>query len=850
MYTAPTTQWVRLALIAFWLLPTARVLAAPPDRPAFDKTVKPILAEYCFGCHADGEEEGSISFDELLQLDDHEAANEKWHRVLRQLQSGLMPPPGEDRPGDDQISTINNWIKYRAFGLNPQQPDPGRVTVRRLNQVEYRNTVRDLIGVDYDTSSNFPADDTGHGFDNIGDVLSLSPLLLEKYVDAAKAVVMSAVPTVSGIMREQQVAGDQFKLDVKSALSAANDAGSQRRPPAPPEGTSEFLYYDKATAHATLKVPHDGEYVLRLNINASETYVDNQFDENRCEFAFGIDDEVLFERAIARQNGVDYSYDFERTLSAGEHKLFASINPLTDKPRIRNLRIQIKSVVLIGPKDEQYFDKPAGHERFFPRDVPKTKAAKREYADELLSSFASRAFRRPVDQATVDRLTDLAESIYGNGETFEAGIAKSMTAILASPRFLFREEKTTDDGGQYPLLDEHSLASRLSYFLWSSMPDEELMRLATAGKLRDNLDQQVARMLQDKKSSALAENFVGQWLRARAIDTIQINSAAVLSREPRITDPEADIRRTRFFELFRKSDRRTPDEEVEYEKELAAFRGSFRGGAKFELTGALRLAMRRESELLFDHIIKDNRSLLELIDSDYTFLNERLWAHYQIEGVAPIKGEEMRLVNLPANSVRGGVLTQGTVLAVTSNPDRTSPVKRGLFVLENLLGTPPAAPPPNIPALEDVEPEEGKQLSLRKTLAIHRENELCSSCHNRMDPLGLALENFNALGRYRKVDLDQPIDAAGVLATGESFDSIRELKKILATERTSDLYRCVTEKLMTYALGRAVEYTDAHTVDSIVEQLEANGGKASTLLYGIIHSNAFQRTRKPNPKGA
>ena len=260
-------------------VPVGSLVAAPPHNLEFDRDVMPILIHQCFGCHADGSSEGGMSFDELLALDDRETANEKWHRVLRQLQSGLMPPPDEDRPTPDQVATINNWIKYSAFGLDPEHPDPGRVTVRRLNQVEYRNTIRDLIGVDYDTTSHFPADDTGHGFDNIGDVLSLSPLLLEKYVDAAKTIVLSVVPTVPGVVREEVLVGDQFQIDLASLMkSVGEDAEEQpRRRPAATPGTTELSYYEHATARAKLQASYAGDYVLRLNINAKETYVDNQF---------------------------------------------------------------------------------------------------------------------------------------------------------------------------------------------------------------------------------------------------------------------------------------------------------------------------------------------------------------------------------------------------------------------------------------------------------------------------------------------------------------------------------------------------------------------------------------------
>ncbi len=812
---------------------TLRAEQVPERGAVFDRQIRPVLREFCFGCHADGANEGSMSFDDLLSTTDHRQANQTWYRVLKKLQTGLMPPPGERRPSKGQIAATESWIKYTAFGTDPRNPDPGGVTIRRLNQVEYRNTVRDLLGVDYDTSTNFPADDTGHGFDNIGDVLSMSPLLLEKYVNAAKDIVSSVVPMVSGVLRKESLPGSRFVLD------QPGDAGS-----AVDDGELVFSYYTQASAQLSLKVEHPGDYVIRLHMTANETYVDDQFDDNKCEFTLALDNEVLLQETFVRQGRRNYSFDFERALRAGEHQLVASVQPLTEERQIRRLRLHLESVELIGPENEAYHVKPEGHERFFPGETPRDEVGRRAYARELLRRFAFRAFRRPVDGENLDRLVALAESIYSNGGTFESGIAKSMTAILASPRFLFREEAqslTTEE--KYPLIDEYSLASRLSYFLWSTMPDRELMGLAENGKLRENLDAQITRMLNHGRARALSENFAGQWLRSRAVDTIQVNGGAVLAREPTVIDPEADVRRRRFFALFRKGDKRTEPEEEEYEREKDVYLRSFRGGSRSELTAEVRSAMRRETEMLFEHVVSGNRSLLEIVDSDYTFLNEPLWGHYQIEGIDRIVGDEMRMVRLPAESHRGGVLTQGTMLVVTSNPDRTSPVKRGLFILENVLGTPPPAPPPNVPALEDVESASDEQLSLRERLAIHRENVLCSSCHDRMDPLGLALENFNALGRYRTVELGQPVETTGVLDTGEAFSSVGDLKKILVAKRRTEIYRCITEKMMTYALGRAIEYTDAHTVDEIVAELERNGGRAQILIRGIIRSDAFQRTR-------
>jgi hypothetical protein len=418
-----------------------------------------------------------------------------------------------------------------------------------------------------------------------------------------------------------------------------------------------------------------------------------------------------------------------------------------------------------------------------------------------------------------------------------------MKAILASPRFLFREEvaesSAENEAALYPLIDEYSLATRLSYLLWSSMPDAELMDLADRGQLRINFDQQIQRLLADERSEQFVRNFVGQWLQTRDVASVPINAFAVISRDAP-PDPEAERRRERFRELRRKDPEELTDaEKAELEQVRQAFFASFRRFRQFNLDDPLRRAMQRETEMLFEFIMREDRSLLELLDTDYTFLNERLARHYGIEDV---EGDDMRYVSLPADSPRGGVLTQGSVLTVTSNPNRTSPVKRGLFILDNILGMPPAPPPPNIPALEDAAGNR-TDLTLRETLALHRQAAVCSSCHNRMDPLGLSLENFNALGIWRDKERGQDIDAAGQLVTGESFGGIHELKQVLIETRQRDFYRCVTEKLLIYALGRGLEYYGVETVDQITDRLQQSEGRFSALLSGVVHSAAFQRQR-------
>jgi hypothetical protein len=651
----------------------------------FRKEIEPILVSYCYDCHGDGLARGNVAFDEL-KTDEALVDHELWLKVLKNVRANIMPPEKKARPNDNERERLEHWIKVSAFGLDLQNPDPGRVTVRRLNRVEYRNTVRDLTGVDFRVELEFPPDDSGHGFDNIADVLTLPPMLLEKYFEAAKSIVARSVP---------------------------------------------------------------------------------------------------------------------------------------DAPGGRN------------------------YERFFGKAPAATVEARREHAREVLENFARRAFRRPVDDKTLDRLTALAESIYSQpGKTYEAGVSQAMVAVLASPRFLFREEGTEPirRPNEHPQVDEYALASRLSYFLWSTMPDEELFRLAAEGSLRKNLSAQVKRMLADRRSEALVRNFVGQWLHTRDIENIPIEERAVLAREDG-SNTDRERNRRRFRELRDKPEESlTPEEKEELGRLRAAFRNA--GQPRVEMTGELRRAMRQETEKTFEYILREDRSLLELLDSDYTFLNERLARHYGIEDVT---GNEVRRVTLPADSPRGGVLGQGTILAVTSNPTRTSPVKRGVFILENILGLPPPPPPPDIPPLEDAARKtDGRTPTLREVLAVHREQPLCSSCHNRMDPLGLAFENFNAMGMWRDQEYGQPIDAAGKLVTGATFSDVRGLKRILVTQHQRDFYTALTEKLMTYALGRGMEYYDVETVDQIVARLAKADGRPSALLMGIVESAPFQKTRNLN----
>jgi cytochrome c553 len=855
--------------------------AAEPAVANFEREIRPLLVKYCYDCHGDTHDKGGVAFDKIsgaAGLQDHKL----WLRVLKNIRSGVMPPQGAAEPLPAAVAEqLMAWIKRDAFALDPARPDPGRVTVRRLNRTEYRNTVRDLTGVDFDAHKEFPADDTGHGFDHIGDVLSVSPLLLEKYLDAAQSIIAQTVPMQPRVVAETLVPGVKFateKIDTAlpelpkpaaidpplTPLATATAAtaekgfrrGGTRGPPAPPPmqrpapnavgDTLELSYYTPVTVAATHPITQAGRYQVVLELRAFERYVDNVFDQNKCRLHFSIDGEQVLEREFVREGGKKFEFPFERTLAAGEHTFTVEIIPDAPQPQVRALRLRLEGVTLRGPLDEKSWVRPKGYAKIFPRDPPAEAAVRRAYARELLGPFASRAFRRPIDAASLERLVDLAESVYAQpGNHFEAGVAQAMVAVLASPRFLFREEEALPlaPSEAHPRIDEFALASRLSYFLWSSMPDAELARLAGAGRLRAELPAQLRRMLADRRAAEFTRNFTGQWLQARDILTVPLTANDIFLRDH--PNPAYEAARATFAQLAGKSrDQRTPEENERMNAARAAF-GEFNRLPKPQLTESLRRAMQEETELTFAHIVREDRSVLELIRSDYTFLNEELARHY---GIAGVTGRELRRVQLAPGSPRGGVLTQGSVLAVTSNPTRTSPVKRGVFILDHILGAPPPPPPPNIPSLEDAAPAgQLKQLGPREVLALHAKDPACASCHLRMDPLGLALENFNALGVWRERELGQPVEPAGQLFTGEKFRDVRELKDVLVTARRRDFYHCLAEKLLTYALGRGIEHHDVTTLDRLVADLEATGGKPSALINGIVNSAAFQQRRRVNP---
>jgi hypothetical protein len=824
----PGWLWVVGALALMTALACPRLAGAPAVAAAehFRKDIQPVLVEYCYDCHGEGMNKGKVAFDEFKSDEELLGNRNLWLAVLKNIRARLMPPERKPRPSPEEIKRLEMWIKRDAFGIDPADPDPGRVTLRRLNRTEYHNTIRDLMGFDFKADDEFPPDDTGYGFDNIGDVLTVSPLLLEKYMQAAETIVAAAVPTMAKIVPEKSIPGNAFRVPEG-------------------EGNADRLSFYKATKVSHVhRVEQAGDYRLALELEVAGQF---DFDPGRCSVLFAIDGRELARKEFGWQNNKRFRFEFEQKWQPGDHELGFDLQPLTPVERkVNSLDLRVVSVKILGPLEKKYWIQPKNHERFFPRDEPpEMETERREYAREVLGSFAKKAFRRPVDDRTLDRLVAIAKDGYGQpGKRFEEGVAQAMVPVLASPRFLFRvEDSASESANEKPVartsfIDEYALASRLSYFLWSTMPDDELFRLAERGELRKNLDAQTRRMLSDSRAQELIGNFTGQWLQARDVDGIDINARVVLSRDNGEEKDVQDARR-RLQELQAKATL-TPEEEQERDQLIEQRRRRL-NRPTIELDGPLRRALRQETEMVFAYIMREDRSILEFLDSNYAFLNERLAKHYGIPGVT---GNEMRRVTLPEDSPRGGLLTQGSMLVVTSNPTRTSPVKRGLFILDNILGAPTAPPPPDVPLLEEAEKQfKDREPTLREALELHRNKPLCNSCHSRMDPLGLALENFNALGMWREKERGQTIDSAGKLITGESFHDIRELKRTLKDQHRLDFYRCLTEKLLTYALGRGLEYYDVETVDQIVTRLERENGRFSALLMGIVESAPFQRRR-------
>ncbi len=743
------------------LLLCASTAAAAPD---YAKDVRPALETYCFKCHANGKKKGKVSFDGV-KTTAAEADHKFWDAVLENVKSGAMPPDDEKQPTLAEREVLSNWIESSIFAVDPNHPDPGRITLRRLNRAEYNNTIRDLLGVDFTPADDFPADDSGYGFDNIGDVLSLPPVLFERYLAAAEKIMSLA------ILNDHKPRAQKIPVDLMT-LQGGPAQGS----------TPASRRIDEHEATVKIELPLPGDYEMQLQLSAAKlrgeaTKLDMKLDGKPNGFVDLRD----------TPTGVETVKGKVRVEKAGAHTLsFRIANPLAT-PEMRKGKpvtrvATVRRLVLLTPP-QPVVAPPTQLRIFAPgRGLPDLNAATRA----IIANFGGRAFRRPLAAHEIERFMFIYTQAGKKGGNFEQSVQTALTAILVSPHFLFRGEiqPEPDNPKSVHPVSEWSLASRLSYFLWSTLPDDPLFAEASRNTLRKNFDAQVRRMLTDKKTDALVENFAGQWLQIRNL---------------RLLEPDAKT---------------FPD----WDRDLAR-------------------AMERETEMLFETIMREDRSVLDFLAADYTFVNERLAQHY---GVSGVQGEAFVKVKLPANRP-GGILGQGSYLTLTSNPTRTSPVKRGKYVLENLLGTPPPPPPPEVPNLEDPKRTELKG-TLRQRMEQHRTDPVCASCHARMDPIGFGMEQFDGIGAWRERDSGAAIDPAGQLVSGEKFQGPAELRAILLKDKRADFLRCLSEKMLTFALGRGVEYYDKPAIAKIVAALEKDP-RFSTLVLGVVNSAPFQLRR-------
>jgi hypothetical protein len=760
-----------------WVVP-----ADGPARPAswlasdgrpltFAGHIRPLFEQYCGDCHIDTVK-GGLNLDKYPDAQAVKAHRPVFEAILKNVEGGIMPPENKPQPSPEERFRLVGWLKGELYACDCTRPDPGRVTLRRLNRTEYNNTIRDLVGLDLRPADDFPEDDTGYGFDNIGDVLSVPPVLVERYLAAAEKVLDAAIVTGP-------------KSPAVRVLEPAVMRGG-----AVAEFGSRVLASQGEIA-ATVELAEAGEYRLRVRAFG------DQAGPERVKMAVRLDDRELGAVEVRARRRAPEDHDFNLALATGAHEIRAAF--LNDyyraddpNPNNRDRNLHVVQFELTGPFTTNWPPLTSAHRRIFiAQPESPTPAARRSAAEQIVLRFAARAFRRPPAAAEVGRLMRFYDEGIAAGDNHEQSVKLALQAVLVSPRFLFREEPRPDPNNPRRIqpVDEFALASRLSYFLWSTMPDDELFALAERGQLRRQLPAQVRRLLRDPRADALVTNFAGQWLQLRNLEGM------------------------------------APDE-----REFPGF------------SPALRAAMREETEWFVRRIVREDRSVLEFLDADWTYVDESLARHYGLEGV---HGTNLTLVSL-RGTPRGGLLTQASVLTLTSNPTRTSPVKRGKWVLENLLNTPPPPAPPSVPLLEE---GAGAKLSgsLRQRMEQHRADPLCASCHALMDPIGFGLENFDGVGRWREQDGAFPIDPAGQLNSGEAFQGPAELKQILLNAKREEFLRCLAAKLLTYALGRGLEYYDQCAVEEIARQLRRGDYRVSALVLAVVNSVPFQMQRGERP---
>lgn len=887
-------------------LATATALAAERGQQDFEQKVRPLLEQYCYDCHADGVDKGDFSFDEHTDYASLRRDLRLWDHVRQQLVTHVMPPEKKPAPNLQERDAMVAWIDDAIFWFDPAKPDPGHVTWRRLNRNEYNNTVRDLLYVDSRPAREFPPDDTGYGYDNIGDVLSLSPMLMEKYLRASRGIAADALNAGDASHADLEIPGRRFYRSKGETREEGNlrwftsNAEAAIQVNAPAEG--EYTLFLQAAATAAGNEP--AKIALRIAGKEVSTYdittgwkgaegpwqtirqtVHLKAGDNKVAVAFLNDhsepqhaDPAKRDRNVVlaglalkgphqllaprgsrfvrwllgdKPAGLPFlqltGEDFDKgegassrdtggillassgyvkhplhLTTAGKYRLTvkAGAQQAGDEPAKFEVRLAGRTIgafaVTAKNQAPQFFsfdaDLPTGaHEVqiWFLNDFynAETKEDRNLWVHQfriegpvgveagiaaadvpaLVEKMGTRLFRRPMRAEESQKWRDFAALAMKEGEKPLGALRFTLEGLLASPGFLFRaspEPAGEAVHGAAPI-DEYSLASRLAYFLWSAPPDDTLLQLAAKGELRANLHAQVRRMLGDWRAAALTENFAGQWLQLRDMD---------------IVAPD-----TRAFPEWR---------------------------------GDLAASMKRESQTFFEYILKENRSVLEFLNADYTFLNAKLSKWY---GIGEVKGDKFEKVSL-TGTPRGGILTHGSVLTLTSGQTRTSPIKRGKYLLENILGMPPPPAPGGVPPLDEGKVRRSNQ-TLREQFAKHREHISCAGCHAFLDPMGFAFEHYDAVGRWRDMDKKSPVDASGRLVRGQEFKDLAQLRGILARDMTADFTRNLAENLLTYALGRGLSYSDKPAVHEIVRRTQAGDHKFQELILAVCDSVPFQKMR-------
>jgi cytochrome c551/c552 len=777
----------RAIRITFGLGLITALAALAQQRPVSQVTTKPapadaashqaMIDQYCVMCHSEALKTAGVVLEgvPVSHVGDNTAL---WERVLRKFGTGQMPPPGMPRPDDATSAQFTSWLESQLNANATAHPNPGAPAIHRLNRLEYGNTIRDLLGLEVDVNSMLPGDDSGYGFDNIADVLSVSPVLLEKYMSAARKISRVAVGAMDIPAEESEFLvpfGTPANIRVSEDLPLGSRGGWA-------------IHYN---------FPVDAEYVIRVTMaNGGDrgAKIDTRIPVKAGPQVIGVS--YGSESPMPELTGGGGGRGGAAAAAAGAgaagapQKLDLRMNDVRVKllDPVAGGQRNVFSMSVLGPYNPTGPGVTPSRKKIFVC-TPTAPAQEEACARQILTNLTHHAYRRPVTGADVSPLMGFYQRGRQAGGSFDKGVEVALRAMLVSPSFIFREEQ--DPAGAKPgsvyKLNDYELASRLSYFLWSSMPDDELMDLAQKGRLHDPavMDQQVHRMLADKKSESLVSNFAGQWLFLRNVQ----------------------------------SDKKDKDVFPDYDQNL-------------------RNGFKTETEMLFSSVLHADGSLLDLLRANYTFVNERLAQHY---GIPDVYGPAFRKVTL-TDPNRFGLLGQGSLLTVTSLPNRTSVVQRGKWILENLLGAPPPPPPPDVPALE-AHGSDG-HLTLRQAMEKHRADPACSVCHVRMDPLGFALENYNGIGKWRVMDdTGAKIDAKARLPDGTTFDGPAGLTKLLLTGKKVDFVNTFTTKLMTYALGRGVEAYDQPVIRSLTSEGARDDYRMSTLILGVIHSAPFQMRR-------